>query len=114
MPRVKRGKVRTTKRKRLLKQTKGYKWRRKSSIKQAKEAIKKAGAYSYRDRKNKKRTARALWQVKINAALRENGLTYSKFMGEMKKKKIEIDRKILADLAENNPEILKKIIDQVK
>ena len=114
MPRVKRGKVRATKRKRLLKQTKGYKWRRKSSVKQAKEAVKKAGAYSYRDRRVKKRTARSLWQVKINAALREQGLTYSKFMGDMKKKKIELDRKILADLAENNPEIFKAIIKQVK
>jgi len=114
MPRVKRGRVRIQKRKRFLRKTKGYKWRRKKSIKQAKEAIRKAGAYALRDRRNKKRDFRGLWQIKINAGLRENGLTYSKFMGAMKKKNIQIDRKILADLAENNPEVFKQIINQVK
>ena len=80
MPRVKRGVIHSKNRRNILKQTKGYKWGRKKLIKLAKTAVNKAGAYAYRDRRAKKRTARALWQVQINAAAREHGLSYSKFM----------------------------------
>lgn len=114
MPRVKRGRVRAQKRKVLLAHAKGYKWGRKKKIKLAKPAIKKAGVYAYRDRRNKKRSARGLWQINISAALKAQGLNYSKFMGQLKKKKIELDRKILAELAEKNPEIFAKIVNQVK
>lgn len=114
MPRVKRGKTHLKRRKKLLKKTKGYKWGRKSKIKLATTAVLKSGAYAYRDRKTKKRAARQLWQIQLNAALREQGLSYSKFMGTLKKKKMEIDRKILADLAKNNPGVFKKIIEVTK
>ena len=114
MSRVKRGKVRTRKRKAILKRTKGYKWGRKKKIKLAKPAIKKAGVYAYRDRKNKKRAKRRLWQIKLNAAVRQHGLTYSKFINALKKKNIELDRKILADIAEKNPKVFAKIVELVK
>jgi len=114
MPRVKRGKIHLKKRKKILKAAKGYKWGRKNKIKLAKVAIIKAGAYAYRDRRNKKREARRLWQVKINAGARENGTTYSKFINALKKNKIELDRKVLADLAEHEPKIFAKIVEAVK
>ena len=114
MPRVKRGITHVKKRRTLLKQAKGFRWGRKNLIKQAKTAVIKAGAYAYRDRRAKKRTARALWNIKINAGVREHGLSYSTFINALKKKKIELDRKILADLAENEPDILKKIVENVK
>ncbi|MBU0649038.1 50S ribosomal protein L20 [Patescibacteria group bacterium] len=114
MPRVKRGKAHLAKRKKLLKKTKGYKWGRKKLIKIAKTAVTKAGAHAYSDRRKKKRTRRALWLIKINAGLRKHGLTYSKFMGALKKKNIEIDRKILAQLAENEPKVFKALIEKVK
>lgn len=113
MPRVKRGVTHVKKRRKLLKQTKGFRWGRKNLIKQMKTALNKAGAYAYRDRRAKKRTARALWNIKINAALREMGTTYSRFINDLKKNKIELDRKILADLAENEPEVLRKIVNTV-
>ncbi|MDP2586948.1 MAG: 50S ribosomal protein L20 [Candidatus Komeilibacteria bacterium] len=114
MPRVKRGRVRAQKRKVLLEKAKGFKWGRKKKIKLAKPAIKKAGVYAYRDRRNKKRSARGLWQINISAALKAQGINYSKFMGELKKKNIVLDRKILAELAEQNPAIFAKIVSQVK
>ncbi|MBL7141498.1 50S ribosomal protein L20 [Patescibacteria group bacterium] len=114
MPRVKRGKLHLKKRKKILKQAKGYRGGRKKKIKLAKIAILKAGVYAYRDRRTKKRQARALWQIKINAACRENGLTYSKFISALKKNKIELDRKILADLAENYPKVFFEIIKMVR
>jgi len=114
MPRVKRGKTHLKKRKKLLKKVKGYKWGRKKLPKLAKPAVLKAGTYAYRDRKVKKRTARRLWQIQLNAAVREYGLSYSQFIGQLKKKKVEIDRKILSDLAKNNPEVFKAIVDLVK
>jgi len=114
MARVKRGKTHTQKRKRLLKQAKGFHWGRKNLIKQAKTAVIKAGAYAYRDRRNKKRDFRGLWQIKINAGVRELGMSYSKFIYALKQNKIEVDRKILADLAENEPEVFKKIVEKVK
>lgn len=101
-------------RKNLLKQTKGYKWGRKSKIKLARVAMLKAGVYAYRDRRAKKRLARQLWQVKIGAASREGGLSYSKLLGALHKVKIDLDRKILADLAENHPAVFAKIAEAVK
>jgi len=114
MPRVKGGTTRIKKRKKVLKMTKGYKWGRKKLIKLAKTAINKAGQHAYRDRKKKKRTARALWQVRINNAVRELGMTYSVFINALKKQNIEIDRKVLSDIAMNNPEVFKKIVEEVK
>lgn len=114
MPRVKRGQTHLKKRKRLLKQVKGYKWGRKKLIKQAKTALNKAGVYAYRDRRNKKRTNRALWNIKINAGVRQFGLNYSQFTHALKQKNIQLDRKILADLAENEPVIFQKIVEQVR
>ncbi len=94
--------------------TKGYKWGRKNLIKQAKEAAVKAGAHAFVDRRKKKRSQRALWQIKISAFTREHGLSYSKFINLLKINKIELDRKILADLAVNNKKILAKIIESLK
>jgi large subunit ribosomal protein L20 len=113
MPRVKRGTTHVKKRRKLLKKTKGYKWGRKKLIKQAKTAVLKAGVHAYNDRRNKKRTRRALWQIKISAFAKEHDSSYSKFMGLLKKTKIEIDRKILADLAVNHPAALESILKKV-
>lgn len=86
-------------------------WGRKSKIKLAKTAATKAGAYAYRDRRNKKREMRSLWLIRLNAGLRELGVSYSKFHGMLAKAKIKLDRKILADLAANNPVIFKAIVE---
>lgn len=112
--RVKRGVMVKKRHKNILDLTKGYKHGRKKLIKVAKEAILKAGVFAYRDRRNKKRDFRGLWIIRINAAVREYGMSYSKFMKALKDKKIELDRKILADLAMNNPEEFKKIVEKVK
>jgi len=114
MSRVKRGKRHLKHRKGILRLTRGYRWGRKSKIKLAKVAALKAGIYAYRDRRNRKREFRKLWQIRIGAALKEKGLNYSKFMGKLKEAKIEIDRKILADLAANHPKVFEKIIEAVK
>lgn len=114
MARVKRGTTANKRRKNTLKHTKGFRWGRKSKFKQAKEALLHAFVYSYRDRRNKKRDMRSLWQIKINAACKKNGLSYSKFIHALKENKIELDRKILSDVAENNPEIFKKVLEKVK
>jgi len=114
MPRVKRGSVRTKKRARILKKTKGMMWGRKSKTRLAKTAATKAGAYAYRDRRNKKRVMRRLWLIRINAALREQGWTYSRFIGALKKANITVDRKILAEFAAKHPKIFKGIVEQVK
>lgn len=113
MPRVKRGKVRARKRARILKKTKGMMWGRKSKIKLAKTAATKAGAYAYRDRRNKKRAFRSLWLIRLNAGLHENGLNYSKFAGMLNKSHIMLDRKILADLAANHPAVFKALVETV-
>jgi len=110
MPRVKRGTNHIKKRKKLLKAVKGYKWGRKNLLKLAKTAHVKAGAHAYKDRRRKKREMRSLWQIKINAFVREHGLSYSVFMNMLKENKIELDRKILADLAVNNQEVLTVLI----
>jgi large subunit ribosomal protein L20 len=113
MPRVKRGMTHVKKRRKLLKDVKGYKWGRKKLIKLAKTARTKAGAHSYVDRRKKKRTMRGLWQIKINAFVRDHGLSYSRFIGLLKTNKVEVDRKILADLAVNNKEVLTAIISKL-
>ena len=114
MPRVKGGKLHSKRRRNILKLTKGYRWGRKNKIKQAKTAIFKAGQYAYNDRKVKKRTNRGLWLIRINAAVREYGLSYSKFVDSLKKKNIIINRKVLSELAQSNPEIFKNIVETVK
>lgn len=114
MPRVKRGTNHTKKRKNLLKDVKGYKWGRKNLIKLAKTARTKAGAHAFVDRRKKKRTMRSLWQIKISAFVREQGLSYSKFIALLKDNNIEVDRKILADLSENNKDVMLKIVEKVK
>lgn len=114
MPRVKRGTIHSKKRRNLLKKTKGYMWGRKSKLRLARVASLKAGAYAFRDRRAKKRVARRLWAVKINAGARMFGTTYSKLIHGLSTNKIEIDRKILADLAENNPETFKAVVEKVK
>ena len=114
MSRVKRGTIHVKKRKKLLAKVKGYRWGRKKLIRQAKTAVVKAGAHAFVDRKKKKRTRRSLWQIKINAFVREHGLSYSKFINLLKLNKIELDRKILSDLAVSNKKILKKIITDLK
>src|SRR3990167_2384045 len=113
MTRVKRGKIATKKRKKILKYTKGFRWGRKSKERAAKEALLHAWTHAFRGRKEKKRNFRALWQVKINAAARSNGLTYSQLMSALKKKKIGLDRKVLAQIAEEEPEAFKQIVTQV-
>jgi len=114
MTRIKRGIQVSKKHRKILKQVKGFRGSRKHRIKLAKEAIFKAGMYAYRDRKVKKREFRQLWIIRINAALKEYDLRYSEFMNGLKKAKIEIDRKILADLAQNQPEKFKKIAESAK
>ena len=112
MVRVKRGKTAHKRRKNTLRHTKGFKWGRKTKYRLAKQALMHAWSYSYRDRRAKKRTFRRLQQTKINAAARKQGIPYSKLINILKKKKIDLDRKILADLSENNPGIFEKIIKQ--
>ncbi len=114
MPRVKRGTSHIKKRRNLLKKTKGYRWGRKSKIKLAKTAVKKAGANALADRRKKKGVMRRLWQTKLNAAVRLHDLSYSRFIDLLKKNKVELDRKVLADLAENNPKVFENIIKKFK
>ena len=99
MPRVKRGVIARARHKKVLKAAKGYRGRRKNVYRVAKQAVMKAGQYAYRDRRQKKRQFRTLWIARINAAARECGLTYSRFMNGLKKATIEVDRKVLSDLA---------------
>ena len=114
MPRVKRGITHTKKRRKLMTKVKGYKWGRKNRIKLAKVASLKAGVHAYRGRKQKKRDYRALWQIKISAFVKEYDLSYSKFIDLLKKANVELDRKILADMAVNNKRMLAKIIEEVR
>ena len=114
MPRIKRGVTTRQKHKRLLDQAKGYRGRRKNTIRIARQAVEKAGQYAYRDRKIKKRNFRALWIQRINAAVRAEGLTYSQFMYGVKLAGIELDRKAMADLAMNEGAAFKAVIDQAK
>lgn len=114
MSRVKRGTSHVKKRRSLLSKTKGYRNGRKNLIKQAKEAVVKAGAHAFVDRRKKKRTNRALWQIKIGAFVREQGVSYSKFINMLKVAKIDLDRKILADMSVNNKKLLKNIVKEVQ
>ena len=114
MTRVKRGTIAHKKRERLLKHAKGFKWGRKSKERLAREALFHAWKYQFRDRKRKKREFRRLWNVKINAGARMSEMSYSKLIAGLKKKQIELDRKILADLAEHEPRVFEKIVAAVK
>lgn len=114
MVRVKKGKAAHKRRKYLLKHAKGFRWGRKRKYKLAKDALRHAWSYAYRDRRTKKREKRKLWQIHINAACRQQGISYSRFISGLKKNKIELDRKILSQLAQNHPEIFKKIVEKVK
>ncbi len=114
MPRSVNSVASRRRRKKILKQAKGYFGRRKNVYTVAKNAVEKAMSYSYRDRKNKKRSFRALWITRINAGARIHGLSYSQFMGKVKANNIELNRKVLADLAMNNPEAFKAIVEKVK
>jgi large subunit ribosomal protein L20 len=114
MPRVKRGVTARARHKKVLAQAKGYTQRRKSVFRVAKQAVMKAGQYAYRDRRNRKRVFRALWIARINAAVREQGLTYSAFMAGLKKAAIEIDRKVLADMAVLDKPGFAAVVDKVK
>lgn len=114
MPRVKRGVMHVKGRKNLLKKVKGYKWGRKNLIRLASTAQTKAGAHAFVDRRKKKRNNRGLWQIKINAFVREHDISYSRFIDALKKNNIELDRKVLADLAVNNKKVLANIIEEIK
>ena len=113
MTRVKRGVLKNKKRKNLLSQTKGFRFGRSTKKIQAKEALLHAGNYSFAHRKDKKADARSLWTTQINAAVRPLGISYSKFIDGLKKKNIEVDRKILSDLAKNNPETFTRIVKSI-
>ena len=114
MPRVKRGVTARARHKKVLTKAKGFRGRRKNVFRVAKQAVMKAGQYAYRDRRNRKRVIRALWIARINAAVRELGMSYSAFMAGMKKANIEIDRKVLADLAVLDKPAFAKIAGQIK
>ena len=112
--RIKRGVAAHRRHKKILKQAKGYKHGRKKLIRRAKEAILKAGQHAYRDRRRKKREFRRLWIVRINAAAREHGLTYRQFMHGLKEAKIDLDRKVLSELAVKEPETFKELVEKTK
>ena len=114
MARVKRGVTSHARHKKVLKQVKGQFGRRKNTIRVAKQALEKAMQYAYRDRKTKKREFRSLWIQRINAGVRMEGLTYAKFINGLAKSKIKLDRKVLAELAYNNPEVFKSIVKKVQ
>ena len=114
MSRVKRGVTSHARHKKVLKQVKGQYGRRKNTIRIARQAMEKALQYAYRDRRNKKREFRSLWIQRINAGVRSEGLTYSKFINGLNKSKIKLDRKVLADLAYNNPEAFKSLVKKVQ
>jgi large subunit ribosomal protein L20 len=114
MPRVKRGVTAHARHKKILALAKGFRGRRKNVFRIAKQAVMKAGQYAYRDRRTRKRVFRQLWIARINAASRAAGLTYSKFMAGLKKAQIDIDRKVLADLAVRDPAGFESIVAKVK
>jgi large subunit ribosomal protein L20 len=114
MARVKRGVTSHAKHKKVLKAAKGYYGRRKNTIRIAKQAVEKANQYAYRDRKNRKRSFRALWIQRINAAVREHGLTYGRFINGLGKAGVEVDRKVLADIAVREPAAFKAIVDTAR
>ena len=114
MPRSVNAVASRARRKKVMKHAKGYFGRRKNVWTVAKNAVEKAMQYSYRDRRAKKRNFRSLWITRINAGAREHGMSYSQFMGKLKANDIELNRKVLADLAMNHPEAFKAVVDKVK
>jgi large subunit ribosomal protein L20 len=114
MARVKRGVTSHAKHKKTFKAAKGYYGRRKNTIRIAKQAVEKANQYAYRDRKNRKRSFRALWIQRINAATREQGMTYGRFIDGLGKAGVEVDRKVLADIAVREPATFKALVDQAR
>ena len=114
MPRSVNAVASRARRKKLMKQAKGFFGRRKNVWTVAKNAVQKAMQYAYRGRKEKKRNFRSLWITRINAGAREHGMSYSQFMGSLKSNNIELNRKVLADLAMNHPEAFKAVVDQIK
>ncbi len=114
MPRSVNSVAKRRRRKKILKQAKGYFGRRKNVYTVAKNAVEKAMLYAYRDRKQKKRNFRALWIQRINAAAREHGMSYSQFMGRIHANNIDLNRKVLADLAMNHPEAFKALVEKIK
>lgn len=114
MPRSVNSVASRARRKKILKQAKGYFGRRKNVWTVAKNAVEKAMLYAYRDRRTKKRNFRSLWIARINAGAREHGMSYSQFMGKIKSNNIELNRKVLADLAMNNPTAFKAVVDKIK
>ena len=112
MSRVKRGVTSHARHKKVLKQAKGYYGRRKNTIRMARQAVERAQQYAYRDRRNRKRSFRALWIQRINAAARELGLTYGRFVDGLGKAGVAVDRKVLADLAVREPEAFRALVDQ--
>jgi large subunit ribosomal protein L20 len=114
MPRVKRGVVSRASHKKVLAQAKGYRGRRKNVFRVANEAVMKAGQYAYRDRRQRKRQFRSLWIARINAAAREVGMTYSTFMNGLKRAAIDVDRRVLADLAVHDPAAFTKLAESAK
>ena len=114
MARTKRGVVSRAKHNKVLKAVKGQRGRRKNTIRIARQAMEKAMQYAYRDRKAKKREFRSLWIQRINAGVRAEGLTYAKFINGLVKSKIKLDRKVLAELAYNNPEAFKSVVKKVQ
>jgi large subunit ribosomal protein L20 len=114
MPRVKRGVTARARHKKILALAKGYRGRRKNVYRVAKQAVMKAGQYAYRDRRTRKRVFRALWIARINAGARSHGVTYSRFIAGLKKLSIELDRKVLSDMAINDPAAFGAIVAKVK
>ena len=114
MPRSVNSVAKRARRKKILKQAKGYFGRRKNVYTVAKNAVDKAMSYAYRDRKNNKRNFRGLWIQRINAGARLHGLSYSQFIGKLKDNNIDLNRKVLADLAMNNPDAFKAVVEKVK
>ena len=114
MPRVKRGVTARARHKKILALAKGFRGRRKNVFRIAKEAVMRAGQYAYRDRRTKKRVFRQLWIARINAATRSLGVTYSKFMAGLKKAGVDLDRKVLADMAVNDPAAFSSVVDKVR
>ena len=114
MPRIKRGVTAHRRHKRLLAQTKGYQGLRRHSVKKAREALLKADSYAYRDRRNRKRDFRRLWITRINAAARQEGMSYSQFMHGLRLAEIELDRKVLADIAVRDPETFRRFAERAR
>lgn len=111
MARVKRGTHRREKRKRILKQAKGYYGKKSNAYRIARQAVEKAGTYAYRDRRRKKRDFRRLWITRINAAARQHGVSYSRFIGGLKKADVALNRKMLAEIAVHDPEVFGELVD---